>query len=154
MSSWPKLCVRCSEKDQEKLIEQKYKWSHMIFQMQTTGGYTQSQWATFYPKISICRKCWIIGIIRWWISIVIATLAVGISGAWTFGTFGEITLAGLAVLCPAVGFFMVLILLRRKVARFYAHFYYSNGYIRGFFRSKEYKKEFDNSFTSGIYVEK
>jgi hypothetical protein len=151
--SWPKLCCRCGEKNPDKLIEEKYKWQQLLMQTQS-GNTTHSTWAYVNARVNICQKCKRIGLIRWWISIVLSVAAFLVSAAWTFGAFGNITLAGLAVLAPAVFYTIFLILLRRKVVRFYAHFYHSSGYVRGFFRSKDYKKEFDALFPSGIYIKK
>jgi len=40
MSSWPKLCVRCGERNPEILNEQKFKWQQIT--AQTSAGGTTS----------------------------------------------------------------------------------------------------------------
>jgi hypothetical protein len=148
MSSWPQMCVRCGEKDPEKLVVQEYKWQYMIFQTDTT-----STWAYIHPKIAICKRCLRIARIRFWVSLVVSFVALIFGCAWSFGAFASSPdLLGLILLIPAIAMFMVLILIRRHVVRFYAHFYYSNGYVKGFFRNKEYQKEFKDTFPGGIYI--
>jgi len=151
--SWPKMCVRCGETTPEKLKQSKFRWSQLLFQTQQQNTtYNHSVYVDV--TIFLCEKCRRIALIRLWLSLLLSLAGLGIGFSWTFGAFGNVDLLGLIVLFPATFFFVFLILLRRHVARFYAHFYHSSGYIRGFFRSKTYKEAFDHAFPGGIYINK
>lgn len=155
MSNWPKLCVRCGERNPELLKEQKYGWAQITSQT-TGGGYTSTTSVGMIVTAYICNKCRIIALIRWWVSVIISFGLLLGAFPWTFGAFSDgPELVGLSVLVPALFYFLWLILTRRHYTRFYIHFYVSNNYIRGFlFRNKEYKAEFESRFPSGIYIEK
>ena len=155
MLSWPKLCVRCGERDTEILNEQKFSY-RQILSSTSAGGYTSTTSVFVDVTAHICNKCRIIALIRWWVSIIISFGLLLGAFPWTFGAFSDgPELVGLTVLLPAVFYFIWLIAMRRHYTRFYIHFNYSSGYIRGFlFRNKEYKAEFDSRFPGGIYVRK
>ena len=154
MSSWPKLCVRCGERDSEVLNEQKFKWQQITAQT-SAGGTTSTTSVYVHVTTNICNRCRIIALIRWWVSAIISFGMLAVGFPWTFGAFGDsIDPIGLTILLPGIFYFIWLILMRRHYSRFYAHFIHSSGYITGRFRSKEYKAEFDSVFPGGIYVKK
>ena len=71
MSSWPKLCVRCGERNPEILNEQKFRYKQILSQT-TGGGYTSTTSAFLDVNAFICNKCRIIALIRWWVSTIIS----------------------------------------------------------------------------------
>lgn len=151
MQTWPRLCVRCGEDNPTKLHPQHFHWRAIISSTESPG-YVSTEEAHMDVTSYMCRPCFNIGVLRWWIATPIAFVLMMVGFAWTFGAFGSVDLLGLALLIPSLIVFIKNILLRRQVSRFYMHFYPSGQTIQGFFRSKTYKKAFYYQFPGGIRI--
>ncbi len=149
MIHWPNLCVGCGERDTSQLKAIIYKWQRNL-----SPNYNANYANYYYFDVhaAVCHTCYNKARNRFIFSLLIALAGLFIGFPLVFGALGEIFLPGLLLLCPAVAYFVYLLVFKRHFPNYYMKFKIRGRYLVPKFKSKEYQEEFQLMNPSEILI--